>query len=219
MSENSIFEIEAKFSTMRIILLISALIFSQFSQAQEMIFLLNGGILEGKVKGVEDGLLYFEIEKGKKKKLKSTDVGRVFSVVKSDGSEEIYYEKDLDSGFFFEKEQMKHFVFGAQDAVKYYKGNMHTWVAGISGAVGGVLLYNNFLILVAPFGATLIGSLGKAHPRKSMVRDEKYLNDPAYVLGFERTAQSRKIMRSLLGATVGTVVGLGIGTAVDWNPR
>jgi len=81
-----------------------------------------------------------------------------------------------------------------------------------------VIFYNNFLVIVAPFGATLIGSLGKAHPRKSMVRDTKYLNDPAYVLGFERTANTRKMMRSLLGAFVGTAVGVGVGYAVDWNP-
>lgn len=202
---------------MKALALIATLFFAQLSFAQDMIFLLNGGILEGKVKGVEEGLLYFEITKGSKTKLKSTDVGRVFSVVKEDGSETIYYEKDLESGFFFEKEQMKHFVFGAQDAVKYYKGNMHAVTAGAAGVVGGFVFYNSFLVFAAPFGATLVGSLGKAHPRKSMVRDENYLNDPAYVLGFERTANSRKVMRSLLGAFVGTAIGFGVGTAVDWN--
>lgn len=190
----------------------------QNTYSQDLIYLLNGGILEGKVKGTEGELIYYEVKKGSKTKLRSADLSRVYSVISDDGAEKVYYEKDVESGFFFDKQQMKHFVFGAQDAVKYYKGNLHTLTAGIAGVVGGVIFYNNFLVIVAPFGATLIGSLGKAHPRKSMVRDTKYLNDPAYVLGFERTANTRKMMRSLLGAFVGTAVGVGVGYAVDWNP-
>ena len=190
----------------------------QNTYSQDLIYLLNGGILEGKVKGTEGDLIYYEVKKGSKTKLRSADLSRVYSVISDDGSEKVYYKKDVESGFFFDKQQMKHFVFGAQDAVKYYKGNLHTLTAGIAGVVGGVIFYNNFLVMVAPFGATLIGSLGKAHPRKSMVRDTKYLNDPAYVLGFERTANTRKLMRSLLGAFVGTAVGVGVGYAVDWNP-
>jgi len=190
----------------------------QNTYSQDLIYLLNGGILEGKVKGTEGDLIYYEVKKGSKTKLRSADLSRVYSVISDDGSEKVYYKKDVESGFFFDKQQMKHFVFGAQDAVKYYKGNLHTLTAGIAGVVGGVIFYNNFLVIVAPFGATLIGSLGKAHPRKSMVRDTKYLNDPAYVLGFERTANTRKMMRSLLGAFVGTAVGVGVGYAVDWNP-
>lgn len=190
----------------------------QNTYSQDLIYLLNGGILEGKVKGTEGDLIYYEVKKGSKTKLRSADLSRVYSVISDDGSEKVYYKKDVESGFFFDKQQMKHFVFGAQDAVKYYKGNLHTLTAGIAGVVGGVIFYNNFLVMVAPFGATLIGSLGKAHPRKSMVRDTKYLNDPAYVLGFERTANTRKMMRSLLGAFVGTAVGVGVGYAVDWNP-
>jgi len=190
----------------------------QNTYSQDLIYLLNGGILEGKVKGTEGDLIYYEVKKGSKTKLRSADLSRVYSVISDDGSEKVFYKKDVESGFFFDKQQMKHFVFGAQDAVKYYKGNLHTLTAGIAGVVGGVIFYNNFLVIVAPFGATLIGSLGKAHPRKSMVRDTKYLNDPAYVLGFERTANTRKMMRSLLGAFVGTAVGVGVGYAVDWNP-
>jgi len=203
---------------MRILFLVILSLMIQNTYSQDLIYLLNGGILEGKVKGTEGDLIYYEVKKGSKTKLRSADLSRVYSVISDDGSEKVYYKKDVESGFFFDKQQMKHFVFGAQDAVKYYKGNLHTLTAGIAGVVGGVIFYNNFLVIVAPFGATLIGSLGKAHPRKSMVRDTKYLNDPAYVLGFERTANTRKMMRSLLGAFVGTAVGVGVGYAVDWNP-
>ncbi len=202
---------------MKTLSLIFCLFLSQFVFSQDLIYLLNGGILEGNVKGTEDGLIYYEVQKGKKTKLKSADLSRVFSVIKTNGEEEIYYEKDLESGFFFDEQQMKHFVFGAQDAVQYYHGNFHLLTAAAAGAVGGFLLYDSFLVIAAPFGATLVGSLGKAHPNKSMVRDSKYLNDPAYVLGFERTANSRKVMRALLGAFVGTAVGVGVGVGTKWK--
>lgn len=179
------------------------------TQAQDQIVLRNGASLDCKVLAAGDYEIKYEVtKKSGKKKQRYIEREMVFSVMREGGSEQVFYEKNPDAGDFFEVDQMRKFIYGAQDAQEQYKARLPMAIGFGLGAIGGVFTGGSILFVTVPFAATMIAVIPPVHPHNRQVRDKNLINDPSYVLGYERTARNKKIMHALIGSAIGTAAGV-----------
>ena len=183
------------------------------AQAQDQIILRNGASLDCKVLNAGDYEIKYEVtKKSGKKKHRYIEREMVFSVLREGEAEQIFYEKNPDNGDYFEIDQMRKFIYGAQDAQEQYKARLPMAIGFGLGAVGGFFTGGSILFVTVPFAATMIAVIPPVHPHNRQVRDKNLINDPSYVLGYvlgyERTARNKKIMHALIGSAIGTAAGV-----------
>ncbi len=92
----------------------------------------------------------------KKSKLRTIDPERVFSVKYRDGSERIIYTPDTLDPLEFTPEQMRLFIYGEQDAARFYKNNLNKGLGFGFGAASGLLGF--YGLAGPPLYATIMGS-------------------------------------------------------------
>jgi len=92
----------------------------------------------------------------KKSKLRTIDPERVFSVKYRDGSERIIYTPDTLDPLEFTPEQMRLFIYGEQDAARFYKNNLNKGIGFGFGAASGLLGF--YGLAGPPLYATIMGS-------------------------------------------------------------
>jgi len=157
---------------------------------------------------VNDSIVDYEYQKRKKTKQRSIDAYRVFSVRYANGSEVVMYQQDTAIGNYFSQEEMRLFIYGEQDARANFKGRKLLLIGAAYGIAGGLALPESFIVLLVPASAALLAMLPRVKIRPEMARNKKLLSEPAYVMGFERTARGKKIQSVLKGAVVGTILSV-----------
>ena len=140
---------------------------------------------------------------------------RLFSVV-SDGLETIYYNPETGV-HHYTVEDMRMYVYGQQDAYQYYKTTWSMVAAAAVGAGAGLWMgtEGSAVVVLAPVVGTIAGTVVQSHaPKPDMARSASYLKEPAYVLGFKKTARGKKVVNSIKSAVVGSIVGGAIGFGI-----
>jgi hypothetical protein len=191
---------------------------------------LNGKILEGTVESTADEQIKMKVT-DKKGKVYDTYLEnyRVFSIISSDGKENIIYKQDSSIGNFLEPEDMNFYIKGEQDAYKNYRP-MGTMIIGTTLGVGlGILDTYSFgdpsdptiekglfksapglLTLIYPFMYTAIAGIA---PRPQLdihnITDRNNLNSEHFIQGFARVARYKRTIRALLFSAMGSAIGLG----------
>ncbi len=130
----------------------------------------------------------------------------IYSIRYKDGHEQIIYEQDTTTGNYFTAEETKMFIFGEQDAEKNYRCPGAT-IIGVVIGVGSAYM-GNFLSLIPPFGYTALLLIPKVKIKYKDVSNPVYLNYDTYVMGFEKVARRKKILRSFIGGIGGLAAGL-----------
>ena len=176
--------------------------------AQDKVTLISGAVLDGKVVQVSDSLVNYEQQKKGRTKTRELDAYRVFSVEYADGREVIVYEQDTALGNYFSKDEMRLFIMGEQDASENYKGSKAFLVGLGLGIAGGLAIPESFLVVGVPVGSTLLAMAPRIKIKPELARDRKLLSEPAYLLGFERTARNKKIQNILKGSVLGTILSV-----------
>ncbi len=196
--------------------LLSSLVFftSFFCFSQDQIYLINGGILEGKVTSMEGVFLLYHVKKGDKVKQRRVEKERVYSVYKKSGEKKVLYKPNPEIGLDLSVEEMQYYVYGAQDAIKNYKGRGN-FIAGLAIAAGGTAAgRGSFPISLGSLGVGILGaSIPKIKAKEGMVRDANLINNEFYVSGFEDTAKKRKVLQAVAGAFIGwgiTLTAFGV---------
>lgn len=180
--------------------------------AQDQVTLISGATVDGKVTTVSDSIVSYTVQKKSKVKERSMDAYRVFSIRYADGSNVIVYEQDTATGNYFSQDEMQLFVFGEQDARKNYRGGKMFALGALYGIAGGLALPESFLVVLVPASATILAMVPRVKIKPSMARNSALLSEPAYVMGFERTARGKKIQNVLKGSVVGTILAVA-----GWN--
>ncbi len=198
--------------------------------AQDKITLLNGKVLEGTILDTTSNMIKYEWKK-KNNKVREDfiDKYRIYSITDANDIETIFYQQDSLIGNFFTEEEMKYFVLGSQDAINGYKAPLVT-VGGIVLGIGTVMydtydkpdggsfgdgLYNgdaSVLNLAVPFVYTVGAGVPKIKIDLNKVSDPSYLSHETYILGYERTARSKKVMNALKGSIIGILSGFVVYT-------
>jgi hypothetical protein len=181
-------------------------------EAEPSILLITGKTVEGTVVNEDSLFIHYVFEKRSGKRVeKKLDWERVFSFVDAEGNERVIYVPDSTLGNYFTEEEMRYYIKGEQDALSGYKSNWTIWVGvPVSGGLGYVLS-SSPLVFTVPFFYMIGAALPKYKMTPSSISDASLLRQPAYILGYERTARTKRLFKSLASGMVGAAVGVLIG--------
>jgi len=199
---------------MRILLLVSNLICFVISSAktqQQSILLMTGKIIDGTVTSEDSLYIYYDFEKKSGKiKPRKLDWERVFSYSDENMQEVVVYVMDTTIGNYFTEEEMRFYIQGEQDAWDGYKSNWTIWIGTPINAGFGYLLGASPILIAAPFVYMVVASLPKYKMTSGSISDAALLMQPAYVLGYERTARTKRLFKSLMSGLIGAGLGLTV---------
>lgn len=183
-----------------------------FAQSNQSILLMTGKVLEGNVTGQDTVYLYYDlVKKSGKKKPKKLDLERVFSINGPEGEEEVIYYMDTVIGNYFTVDEMRFYIQGEQDASKYYHANW-TIAAGLPVTAGiGYVLSGTVFSFAVPFVYLVATGIPAYKIDKDKIPSSHLVTEPAYVLGYERTARNKRLFKSLFTGLVGTAIGFTLG--------
>lgn len=171
---------------------------------KDTIYLMNGNIIEESVLDTSLGAVTINHPSKINKKLHFEN-DQLFSVHYHTGIRQQYYMQDTVKGNWFTREEMWMFMKGERDAKKGFKARGALIGSGVAGLVGG--LTGTFFAPVAPYGYMALSGITKVRIRHHTVSNPNYLESDAYILGYERVARQKRRTQSLLGGTVGLVLG------------
>jgi hypothetical protein len=173
------------------------LLLSAFTmQAQDKILKLNGRTIDIKSYSLQRDWLFYVKEKNKKEVRRRIDRYEVFSVIKSDGSEEIIYDPDTLYDGDPTIEQVRRYIRGEQYAMQVYQPNW-TKPAGVAAGIG-----SGFIGFYGPplvFGYVLVASAFPARhiPPSADISPEVFYSDE-FIAGYRKYARNKKIRDGLI---------------------
>lgn len=192
--------------------------FQPLAQNGDTILLMTGKLIEGKMTSRDSLYQYYDYTKrsGKTKSGK-IDLERIFSITHANGQEEVVYQMDTTIGNYFNEQEMRNYIRGEQDAMAGFKAPAVT-IAGVALTGGaGYVLSNSFFVFAVPFVYVVGSSVFPVDVRERTISDSKYLSDPAYLLGYERTARTKRLFNALVSGLAGTAAGVVIGQLTKDN--
>jgi len=183
-----------------------------FAQSNQSILLMTGNVLEGNVTSQDTLYLYYDlVKKSGKTKAKKLDLERVFSINGPNGEEKVIYYMDTVVGNYFTIDEMRFYIQGEQDASKYYRA-MGTIAAGLPITAGlGFVLSGTVFSFAVPFVYLVSTGIPAYKINKNKISSSHLVTEPAYVLGYERTARNKRLFKSLFAGLVGTAIGFTLG--------
>ena len=177
--------------------------FESFSQ--DTLLLLNGKVLNGKIFAMDDETIYFNTFG--KKKLNVIDRDEIFSVKRKNGFNLMYYKQDTAIGNDFTVGQMRKYILGEQQAMKFYKSPLSTTGGIVSGIAGIVFL--DFWGLPVPALYTIIVSSKKPKIKKKYLINTDLINNQYFVNGYQSYAKHKKAKNAIKGGIIGLAASVG----------
>ena len=118
---------------------------------------------------------------------------------------------DTVIGNYFTVDEMRFYIQGEQDASKYYHANW-TIAAGLPVTAGlGYVLSGTVFSFAVPFVYLVSTGIPGYKIDKDKIPSSHLVTEPAYVLGYERTARNKRLFKSLFTGLVGTAIGFTLG--------
>lgn len=185
------------------------------SLKMEKLLFLNGIVLNGKlIDSTSQELTFKTFKKNGKEKLLKIETERVFSVIKKNGNEIIYYKPFKSDSDFYTKEEMRYFIKGEQDAINGYNSTFTAIFGfGICGTLG-YLNYDNLLVVSTPLLYMLFSTMPRITIPVNAVSNIKYLEHDTYKSGFIRVARAKRVQNALIGSISGLIIGVATGWIV-----
>jgi hypothetical protein len=191
--------------------------------AQELLQFMNGQIEFATVVDTAGGIIKvkeYDSGKSKKSKRKKEDVvtlnkDDIFSIKYPQGTEVVYYKQDtlsMEDDRILSIDEMRSYLAGSHDAAARFKSSGGVWISFATGLASGLFLP----VVISPvIPALVVGALGSRWVKvdRSHVSNTKYLGDDFYLMGYEKTARSKRINGSIGGAAA----GLGLGLALSFT--
>jgi hypothetical protein len=199
---------------MRLTLFVWMIVLSIVAHAQGKINLMNGKIFEFDTisKAENDRYVYVDHDS---KKIYFIGNRRLFSIVYSDGKEEIIFTPD-STITDLNVPQMKDYVKGEQDCRKYYKPKLATIGGLIVGGCAGYLGVFYGPVLPAIY-ATIVTASPPPDVANKPYADKTLINNDYYAYGFETMGRKKKLKNAILGGGISFAVS--VSTFIFLNRR
>jgi hypothetical protein len=179
---------------------------SEAQPYKDTILLLNGATVITTVLDTNFGVVTCKNPKPDKDNLE-IEKDRIFSIRKDGQPEYVVYEYDTVIGNDYTVDEMRLYIKGEQDATKGCKARGAFWAnVGIGGAAG---LLGQFYSPIFPFAFVACTGFTKIRIKHSTVSNLEYLKHDAYILGYQRVAQNKRKVKSMIGGGIGLVLGFG----------
>lgn len=191
----------------------------------DIINLMNGQTFEGTIHDTVDGKITMTSQIKSKTKKYMFDHYRVYSIVKANEPEFVFYKKDTTIGNFLTPEEMKYYFFGEKDARKNYNpvgtkiiACLATFGVSLADTYQKDTISNKFIkgffksepgliSLVAPFAITALAGFPAVQININKVSNRHYLDQQPYVDGFEKIGRSKKVFGALKFSLIGGALG------------
>lgn len=193
--------------------LLSLTAFSQ-AKAQDTIFLMNGIVIAKKVIDTTFSTVTIMNPKNHTSKI-HYEMDQLYMVKFANGYKRFYYVQDPSIYNEFTRDEMWLFMKGEADARKGFKARGALITSTFIGFAAG--LTGTFFAPVAPYGFMALSGATKIRIRHSTISNMKYIESDAYILGYERVARQKRKTKSLIGGTIGLVLGYGFYAAFHNN--
>jgi hypothetical protein len=184
--------------------MVSSLVFSQ--KAQDTIFLMNGHIIAKQVIDTTFSTVTIMNPKKHGKKIHYEE-DQLYMVKFANGYKRYYYVQDPSIYNEFTRDEMWLFMKGEADARAGFKARGALIGGGAIGFAAGAT--GTFFAAIAPYTFMALSGITKIRIRHNTISDPKYLESDAYILGYERVARQKRKTKSLIGGTVGLLLGYG----------
>lgn len=185
-----------------------------FAQEKEATaWLINGKKLTiSNYKFIENGnYLAYEKKPGKIKEIERIDL---FSITDASGKEEVFFHPDTLDDKYFTVENMRSFVKGGYDGTQETKAPLSFitgLILGFAGGSGYVINSNPFYGLIIPAaGVTIIG-FTRPSVNSTQKKHSDLANDDFYLLGYQESANQKRVGQAIKGALPGIVIGVIVG--------
>lgn len=177
---------------------------SSQTKVQDTIYLMNGQVVGEKVIDTILGAITIINPKKTNKKI-HYEWDQIFMVRYANGDKRYYYQQDSLLSNWFSRDEMWMYMKGENDARKGFKAKGAMIGAGIAGIVGGMT--GTFWGPIAPYGFMALSGLPKIKIKHNTISNPAYVESDAYILGYERVARQRRKIKSVIGGTVGLIIG------------
>jgi hypothetical protein len=177
---------------------------SSQTKVQDTIYLMNGQVVGEKVMDTILGAITIINPKKTNKKI-HYEWDQIFMVRYANGDKRYYYQQDSLLSNWFSRDEMWMYMKGENDARKGFKAKGAMIGAGIAGIVGGMT--GTFWGPIAPYGFMALSGLPKIKIKHNTISNPAYVESDAYILGYERVARQRRKIKSVIGGTVGLIIG------------
>jgi hypothetical protein len=182
-------------------------------KAQDTLVMLSGKTIIAK--NVELGGYYLSYHTMKEKsKEKHISLENVFSIKYAGKNERVIYEADSLEPDDYNIDQMRMYIKGEQDAIKYYRNNLNKVGAFV---FGGASAYFSFYGIIGPaVFSTVIGSFTPAL-EKQKVSDPVLLHADEYRAGYEKKIRENKTKNAILYGLAGFATGVATFVVIKNN--
>lgn len=177
------------------------------AQNKDTIFLMNGNIVSGKIVDTLIGAVSI-INPAKNNEKLHYEYNDIYSIKYEGGTLKYYYFQDTLRGNYFTRDEMQYYIYGERDARKGFKARGSLIGAGAVGLVSGGL--GIFFAPVFPYGYMALSGLPKVRIKHSTISNPNYIDQDAYILGYERVSRSKRRIQALIGGTIGLAAGYGL---------
>ena len=177
------------------------------AQNKDTILLMNGNVVVEKVLDTLIGAVTI-VNPGNTLEKLHYEYDEIYCVKYAVGFTDYYYSQDTLKGNYFSRDEMLYYIYGERDARKGFKARGCLIGAGAVGLVsGGVGL---FFAPVFPYGYMGLSGITKVKIKHSTISNPNYIEQDAYILGYERVARSKRRIQSLIGGTIGLAAGYAL---------
>lgn len=192
------------------LLLVMFLLPVSFLFAQEKldtVYLMSGKTVEGVVKDTSNEKLKILIPKsGGGYKADFIDQELIFSVKYKTGTETVFYKQDTLFGNYYTPNEVRFFLQGERDARTFF--HCPGWIFGGFAVGFGGGYTGNALFLGVPFAYSAISIGFRVKIRPGSVSNPDYLRYDTYLMGYEKVARQKRMLRSLLSGAIGFTAGI-----------
>ena len=188
-------------------LTVVVLAFSSKAQNKDTILLMNGNVVVEKVLDTLIGAVTIVNPANTAEKL-HYEYDDIYCVKYAAGFTDYYYSQDTLRGNYFTRDEMLYYIYGERDARKGFKANGSLIGAGVVGFVSGGL--GLFFAPLFPYGYMALTGVPKVRIKHKTISNPNYIEQDAYILGYERVSRSRRRIKALIGGTIGLAAGYGL---------
>ncbi len=177
------------------------------AQNKDTILLMNGRMVVEKVIDTLIGAVTILNPEKPTEKL-HYEYDQIYCVKYGSGFTDYYYTQDTLKGNYFTRDEMLYYMYGERDAHKGFRAPGSLIGAGLMGLASGGL--GLFFAPIFPYGYMALSGITKIKIRHSTVSNPNYIQQDAYILGYERVARTRRRIKSLIGGSIGLAAGYGL---------
>jgi hypothetical protein len=186
------------------LLILCTQIFCAQNPVQDTVYLMNGLTIGQKI--IDTTFTTVTIHHPKKigKKI-HYEWNQLYMIRFANGNKRYYYSQDSSINNIFTRKEMWLFMKGENDARRGFKARGALITSGILGFLGGAS--GTIFGPLAPYGFMALSGVTKIRIKHETISNPVFIESDAYILGYERVARQKRKTKSLLGGTIGLVVG------------